>query len=80
MLTPWAYKVIKLHNLELSQFEAMLARAGLDGWELVGITNMEKSVIGGLTGGSMVAVMKRPATTADMDQARALPDPEDYWG
>ena len=74
--------MIKLHNLELKQFEDTLARAGLEGWELVGITNMEKSVIGSWTGGSMVAVMKRLADQADIARAERIRADanEEYWG
>lgn len=73
----WAYQVIKLHNTSINEFTTGLQRAGLDGWELVAITNMEKSIVGTLVGGSMVAVLKRPATDDDIAKVGAV---EEYWG
>jgi hypothetical protein len=68
----WAYKTVKWHNLMYDRLQDELQLLGADGWELVSITNMEKSVLGGLTGGSIVGVLKRPASDDDMQEMRRI--------
>ena len=70
--TIWAYKTVKWHNLAYDQFQEALQLLGLDGWELVSITNMEKSVLGGITGGSIVGVLKRQATNEDLLEVKRI--------
>lgn len=64
-VVPWRYHAIIIPNTSspgaiASQFNSL----GADGWELVSFAPRVKSVVGGLSGGDLIAVFKQPGLGA----------------